>query len=99
MSEDVWILGIRMTRFGKHPHADLVDLASEAAMGALDDGGVTMAQMQILVWGSALGGGMGQMLQKQIGQTGIPGIQRYQRLRHRCHSTAYRDHVDQGRRV
>ena len=30
-----------MTKFGKHPDEDLVDLASEAVIGALADGGVT----------------------------------------------------------
>ena len=42
MAENVWILGITMTKFGKHPDKDIVDLASEAAMGALADGGVSM---------------------------------------------------------
>ena len=35
MSDDIWILGIKMTKFGKHPDKDVVDLASEAAMAAL----------------------------------------------------------------
>ena len=39
-SDDLWILGIHMTKFGKHPEMDLVDLASEAVLGALADGGV-----------------------------------------------------------
>ena len=34
-SDEVWILGIQMTKFGKHPELDTVDLAAEAAMGAL----------------------------------------------------------------
>ncbi|TQS42034.1 thiolase family protein [Cryptosporangium phraense] len=73
MAEDLWILGIHMTKFGKHPSADLVDLASEAALGALADGGVTMTQIGVLAAGNLLGGGgIGQLLQKQIGQTGIP---------------------------
>jgi acetyl-CoA acyltransferase len=73
MAEDVWILGINMTKFGKHPDKDLIDLASEASLAALADGGVTMGQMQVLAWGSLLGGGMtGQALQKQLGQSGIP---------------------------
>jgi acetyl-CoA acyltransferase len=42
MSEDVWILGINMTKFGKHPDLDTVDLAAEAANAALADAGVTM---------------------------------------------------------
>jgi len=73
MSEEVWILGINMTKFGKHPDKDSVDLAAEAALAALADGGVEMKQMGILAAGNLLGGShMGQMLQKQIGQTGIP---------------------------
>ena len=42
-SDEVWILGIRMTKFGKHPDLDAVDLAAQAATGALSDAGVTMA--------------------------------------------------------
>jgi len=73
-SDDVWILGIKMTKFGKHTDKDIVDLASEAALGALADGGVTMKQMGVLAAGNLMnaGGGIGQALQKQIGQTGIP---------------------------
>ena len=44
-SDDLWILGIHMTKFGKHPDMDLVDLASEAVLGALSDGGVEMKDM------------------------------------------------------
>ena len=36
--EDIWIVGISMTKFGKHPDKDTVDLASEAVMAALGDG-------------------------------------------------------------
>jgi acetyl-CoA acetyltransferase len=69
----VWILGISMTKFGKHPDKDTVDLAAEAARGALADGGVSMREMEVLAAGNLMGGGgMGQQLQKQIGQTGIP---------------------------
>ena len=74
MSDDIWILGIHMTKFGKHPDKDIVDLAAEAAMAALADGGVTMKDMGVLAAGNLMGGGagIGQQLQKQIGQTGIP---------------------------
>ena len=73
-TEDVWVLGIHMTKFGKHPEADLVDLASEAVMGALADGGVTMKDIGVIGAGNLMGGagGIGQQLQKQLGQTGIP---------------------------
>ncbi len=74
MADDVWILGIHMTKFGKHPDLDPVDLASEAALAALADGGVTMKDMGVLAAGNLMGAaaGIGQQLQKQIGQTGIP---------------------------
>ena len=39
-TDDIWILGITMTKFGKHADRDIIDLASEAALGALADGGV-----------------------------------------------------------
>jgi acetyl-CoA acyltransferase len=73
-SDDLWILGIQMTKFGKHLDKDVIDLASEAALGALEDGGVTMADVGVLAVGNLMGAAnpTGQMLQKQIGQTGIP---------------------------
>ena len=73
-SDDVWILGIHMTKFGKHADKDTVDLAAEAAMGALRDGGASMKEMGVLAAGNlmAASAGIGQQLQKQIGQTGIP---------------------------
>ena len=73
-SDDLWILGIHMTKFGKHTDLDIIDLAAEAALGALADGGVTMNDMGILAAGNLMmaNAPTGQMLQKQIGQTGIP---------------------------
>src|ERR1700712_2762702 len=74
MSTDpVWILGITMTKFGKHADKDTVDLASEAARAALQDAGVSMRDIGVLAAGCLMGsGGIGQQIQKQIGQTGIP---------------------------
>ncbi len=73
-SDDLWILGIHMTKFGKHPDQDLVDLATEAVTGALADGGVTMKDMGVIGAGNlmAANAGIGQQVQKQLGQTGIP---------------------------
>ena len=73
-SDEVWILGIQMTKFGKHLELDTVDLAAEAAMGALSDAGVTMGDIGMLAAGNLMNAsaGIGQQLQKQIGQTGIP---------------------------
>jgi acetyl-CoA acetyltransferase len=74
MAEDVWVLGIHMTKFGKHPDLDLVDLASEAVLGALADGDVEMKDIGVIGAGNLMGAaaGIGQQLQKQVGQTGIP---------------------------
>lgn len=73
-ADDIWILGITMTKFGKHADRDVVDLASEAVMGALADAGVTMADIGIVAAGCLLSasGGIGQQVQKQVGQTGVP---------------------------
>jgi acetyl-CoA acyltransferase len=73
-SDDIWILGIKMTKFGKHPDKDTVDLAAEAAMAALADADVTMRDIGVLAAGCLMeaSSGIGQRLQKQIGQTGIP---------------------------
>jgi acetyl-CoA acetyltransferase len=74
MADDLWILGISMTKFGKHPDLDLVDLAAEATRGALADGQVSIGDIGVLAAGNLMqaNAGMGQQLQKQIGQTGIP---------------------------
>ncbi|MBA3653524.1 MAG: thiolase family protein [Actinobacteria bacterium] len=74
MAESVWVLGASMTKFGRYPDKDLIDLASEAAMDALDDGGVGIHDMQVMASGNLAeaGAGVGQRIQKQIGQTGIP---------------------------
>ena len=53
-SDDVWILGIHMTKFGKHPDKDVVDLAAEAAMGALADGGVTIKDIGVMAAGNLM---------------------------------------------
>jgi acetyl-CoA acetyltransferase len=73
MSEDVWVLGASMTKIGRYPDKDVIDLASEASMNALADGDVTIQDMQVLAAGCMFApGGIGQQVQKQIGQTGIP---------------------------
>ena len=72
-SDDIWILGIHMTKFGKHFDKDIVDLGSEAITGALADAGVGMAEIGVIAAGNLMGrGGIAQQLQKQVGQTGIP---------------------------
>ena len=72
-TDDIYILGIYMTKFGKYPDKDTVDLASEAVIAALADAQVTMKDIGVMAAGCLMGqGGIGQMIQKQVGQTGIP---------------------------
>jgi len=74
MSDAIWILGASMTRFGRYPGKDVVDLGAEAALAALGDGGITVQDMDVLAVGNLneAGAMVGQRIQKQIGQTGIP---------------------------
>jgi acetyl-CoA acyltransferase len=74
MGQTVWVLGASMTKFGRYPEKDVVDLGSDAALAALDDGGVTIHDMDVMGVGNLneAGAMVGQRIQKQIGQTGIP---------------------------
>jgi acetyl-CoA acyltransferase len=74
MGDDIWVLGAHMTRFGRYKDKDLIDLGAEAAMAALDDAGVTMGDMGIMGAGNLAqaNAGVGQRIQKQVGQTGVP---------------------------
>ncbi|MCQ3812973.1 MAG: thiolase family protein [Acidimicrobiia bacterium] len=73
-SDSVWVLGADMTHFGRYEDQDIVDLAAQTALAALDDGNVSIHDMDVLAAGTLLKAGtsLGQRLQKQIGQTGIP---------------------------
>lgn len=71
---DVWIIGTAMTRFGRFPDKDLLDLASDAALRALEDSTLAIGRIGVLAMGNVYEANShnGQRLQKQIGQTGIP---------------------------
>ncbi len=73
MSNDVYIVGIDMIKFGKFPDRTVPDLGAEAALLALDDAGLTINDMQALYCGNLMqaSGMVGQRLLQQIGQTGI----------------------------
>ena len=74
MTENVWILGITMSKFGKHPDKDIVDLGADAARAALKDAGVSIKDMGVIAAGNLMNANAptAQLIQKQIGQTGIP---------------------------
>jgi acetyl-CoA acetyltransferase len=74
MGETVWIIGTSMTKFGRYPDKDTIDLGSEVALAALADANATIHDIQVLAAGNLMEANamFGQRLQKQIGQTGIP---------------------------
>ena len=90
-------LGSNMTKFGKHPDRGPASTwRQRPTMGLrLADGGVTMADVGVMGVGNlmAAGAGVGQQLQKQVGQTGIPVLQRRERAappaRRRCASRSW----------
>ena len=73
-SGSVWVLGTAMTKIGRYPEKDIVDLGSEVALDALADAAMTIRDVQVMAVGNAYESTMcnAQRIQKQIGQTGIP---------------------------
>lgn len=72
----VWIIGVSMTKFARYPDKTAFDLGAEAALAALDDAAVSVADMDVLAGGSVnqARGYPAQKIQKLIGQTGIPAF-------------------------
>ena len=73
---DVAVVGANMIKFGRYPDKDVVQLASEATIGALKDAGITMKDVQIVVSGNLYQSNamIGQRIMKEIGATGVPVI-------------------------
>lgn len=71
---DVYVLGIDMLKFGKYPDRTFAQLGGEAALGALDDAGLTSRDVQAMYCGSVFGAYemTGQAVMREIGQSGIP---------------------------
>ncbi len=72
MSNDVYIVGIDMIRFGRFDDAKPETLAAQAALMALDDCGLTIKAVQAIYAGTCNGAMMGQRMMHYIGQTGVP---------------------------
>jgi acetyl-CoA acetyltransferase len=75
-SGDLWIVGTAMTKVGRYPDKDIVDLGAEVALGAFADASMSIQDMQVMAVGNAYesNSGNAQRIQKQIGQTGIPAF-------------------------
>jgi acetyl-CoA acetyltransferase len=76
---DIYIAGIAMTVFGRHPERGLHDLAGEALQGALKDAGCTSADLGVAFYSGMTNGPLqgqiaipGQVVFSRIGIEGIP---------------------------
>ncbi len=70
---DVYVIGVGMTRFGKHPDRDAVDLGAEAVREAIRDAGVDPRAIQAAYCGHVFQGMVtGQRVLAQVGLAGIP---------------------------
>jgi acetyl-CoA acyltransferase len=73
---DVYVVGVDMIRFGRFPNRTVPQLAAQAALMALDDASLGIADMQALYCGNMgeANAMVGQRLLREIGQTGIPVV-------------------------
>ncbi len=76
---NVYVAGIAMTVFGRHPDRSLHDLAAEALRGALDDAGCDVSSLGIAFYSGITNGTLqgqvsipGQVVFSKIGIEGIP---------------------------
>lgn len=79
MADNVYVVGVGMTRFGRFPDRSLRGLGREAALGALRDAGVGPRDVNVLVCGTARSGtlqgresGVGQLVGWELGINEIP---------------------------
>ena len=73
---DAYVVGVDMIKFGRFPEKTVPQLGAEAALLAMDDCGLAVADMQALYCGNLgqAGGMVGQRVLREIGQTGIPVV-------------------------
>src|SRR5215472_2577021 len=78
---EVFVAGAAMTRFGKFPDTTIRALAEEATRGALDDAGVTAADIGMVFFSNAVAGILtnqemirGQVALRYTGLLGVPMV-------------------------
>ncbi|MEE4384540.1 MAG: thiolase family protein [Pseudomonadales bacterium] len=73
MSDDVYVVGVDMIKFGRFPDRTVPQLGAEAALLALDDAGLTVQDMEALYCGNLYQSNamVGQRILQEIGQTGV----------------------------
>ncbi|GGO87651.1 thiolase [Marinobacterium nitratireducens] len=77
--EPIYIAGIAMTEFGRHPGRSLQDLAQEALNGALTDAGAQRTDIGVVFYSGITNGHLqgqlsipGQVVMSKIGIEGVP---------------------------
>jgi acetyl-CoA acyltransferase len=73
---DVAIVGVSMLKFGRYPDKQVPELGAQAVLLALNDAGISLKDVQIMVSGNLYQANatVGQRILKEIGQTGIPVV-------------------------
>jgi acetyl-CoA acetyltransferase len=78
---EVAIIGVHMTKFGKHIDRSLRDLGQEAVMGAVKDAAISLKDIQVAYVGNGLAGLLtgqegirGQVILKEVGLQELPII-------------------------
>ena len=73
---DVYVIGTDMIRFGRFPEKTVPQIAIPSVLGALDDAGLTIKDMEALYCGCLFESNrmVGQRILQEVGQTGIPVV-------------------------
>lgn len=73
---DVYVVGTDMIRFGRFPEKTVPQIAVPSVLGALDDAGLTIQDMEALYCGCLFESNrmVGQRILQEVGQTGIPVV-------------------------
>lgn len=76
MSDNVYVVGVDMIRFGRFPNKTPAELGAQAALMAMDDAGLGIGDIQAMYCGNLFQANamVGQRILQQIGQTGIPVV-------------------------
>lgn len=79
MTEDVFVVGVGMTKFGRQPARSVKDLTAEAVTDALNDAGVGLRDIDSAVFGNVMQGFLegqttipGQIALRSMGLEGVP---------------------------
>jgi acetyl-CoA acetyltransferase len=81
MSQDIYVAGVGMTQFGRHPDRQVWSLAGEALDRALEDAGADASMIEQVYYSGATQGGLqgqfaipGQVVMNRLGMGGIPAF-------------------------